>query len=64
MLVAQILVVAWLLIASIVILKITSIVVLEHVLPTSDNKPRYVREVAISVVLTVFGLVIIWLFKR
>ena len=63
MLVAQISAVACLLIASIVILNIGSIVVLERVFPTWDNRPRYVREVAISVLLTVFGLVIIWLVK-
>ena len=63
MLVSQISAVAWLLIASIVILDIGSIVVLEHVFPTSDNRPRYVREVAISVLLTVFGIVIFWLVK-
>lgn len=62
MLIAELSVGAWLMIAVIVICNIGSIVVLEHVFPTSDNRPRYVREIAINVVLVVFGFVIIWLF--
>ena len=62
-LIAEISVGVWLMIAAIVICNIGSIVVLEHVFPTSDNRPRYIREIAVNVVLVVVGFVIYWLFN-
>ena len=65
MLIADIPVVAWVMLALIFIGNIAKIVMVEHFFPTEDNRPRYVREVVIHVVAVtcLFGVWFVWFRK-
>ena len=65
MLIADIPVGAWVMIALIFIGNIAKIVMVEHFFPTEDNRPRYVREIVIHVVVVtcLFGVWFFWFRK-
>ncbi len=62
MLIADIPVGGWVILAIIVIGNIAKVVVVEHFFPTEDNRPRYVREIAIHVVGVTCLFVVVWFF--